>query len=290
MKKNKSQYFWLVVSLISLIIFVALIFSSVMQTVNAEDGSSDTEAVTEIEVVTETEAETKSTTETANDELSVIESVVASVSGTSEEIAMQIEMWQEYIDKYIMPNALAVLTSISMVFAVFSKFKGIVALYKEDKDAFDAEKEEIFSQLKTDVTGIIETLTTVKETTQSTIENMPIQTIQEDITKAKEAIEAEMTSIQDFTKMFEIFLASERKLVDTSTLSVDDKKQMKKLFYEGETIAKKNQTTLAGVSDFVLATISGNETQDETEESEAVATESGTAEAEACENGEVVTV
>ncbi len=277
MKKNKAQYFWLVVSLVSLVIFVALIFSSVAQTVNAEEYTSEIEAEVETEVEIEAEIETT--------QLTVLESVASSISGTSEDIAMQIEMWQDYIDKYIMPNALAVLTSISMVFAVFSKFKSIVALYKEDKDAFDAEKDEIFSQLKTDVAGIIETLTSVKETTQSTIENMPIQTIQEDITKAKEAIEAEMASIQDFTKMFEIFLASERKLVDTSTLSAREKKQMKKLFYEGETIAKKNQTTLADVSDFVLATISGSETQTENVETDSTSQEVATS-----ENGEAVTV
>ncbi len=277
MKKNKAQYFWLVVSLVSLVIFVALIFSSVAQTVNAEEYTSEIEAEVETEVEIEAEIETT--------QLTVMESVASSISGTSEDIAMQIEMWQDYIDKYIMPNALAVLTSISMVFAVFSKFKSIVALYKEDKDAFDAEKDEIFSQLKTDVAGIIETLTSVKETTQSTIENMPIQTIQEDITKAKEAIEAEMASIQDFTKMFEIFLASERKLVDTSTLSAREKKQMKKLFYEGETIAKKNQTTLADVSDFVLATISGSETQTENVETDSTSQEVATS-----ENGEAVTV
>ncbi len=190
---------------------------------------------------------------------SVAETVVSSISGTSEDIALQIEMWQEYIDKYIMPNALAVLTSISMVFAVFSKFKSIIALYKEDKDAFTAEKDEIFSQLKSEVSGIIETLSDVKQTTLETIDNMPIATIQEDIAKAKDALEAEMSSIQDFTRMFEIFLASERKLVDTSTLSLEDKKQMKKLFYEGETLAKKKQASLADVSDFVLATITGGQ-------------------------------
>lgn len=279
MKKNKAQYFWLLVCLVSLVIFIALIFSSVAKTVNAEEIVSETVAETETVVKTETVVETETVAETImqdeeeNETFAVVESIVSGISGTSEDIAMQIEMWQDYIDKYIMPNALAVLTSISMVFAVFSKFKSIVALYKEDKDAFDVEKEEIFSQLKTDVAGIIETLTNVKETTQSTIDNMPIATIQEDITKAKEAIEAEMTSIQDFTKMFEIFLASERKLVDTSTLSVEEKKQMKKLFYEGETIAKKNQTTLADVSDFVLATISGSDSNSDTTQTDVVAEE-----------------
>lgn len=238
--KNNMNFIWLIICIICLVVFVSLgIFSGVTSASAAEY-----ESVAEYE--TESEQE---------DVSSLVESLVSSFSGSTEDIELQIEMWQEYIDKYIMPNALAVLTSLSMVFAVFSKFKYILNLYKENKEQFDLEKETVFAELKSEVSAIIETLADVKTTTLATIDNMPISQIQDDLTKAKDALETEMSSIQDFTRMFEIFLASERKLVDTSYLSTSDKKEMKKLFYEGEQLAKKNQTTLADTSDFVLATI-----------------------------------
>ncbi len=188
--------------------------------------------------------------------------VVSTISGTSEDIETQIEMWQEYIDKYIMPNALAVLTSISMIFAVFAKFKGLLELYKENKAEFDEEKENVFAQLKGDVSAIMETLKEVGAKTTESIENMPIESMQSDLSNAKVALEAEMKSIQDFTKLFEIFLSSERKLVETSYLSPQDKQEMRKLLYEGEQIAKRNQSSLADVSDFVIGAI-GNKKSDD---------------------------
>ncbi|MFI3165498.1 MAG: hypothetical protein R3Y45_04385, partial [Bacillota bacterium] len=211
-KKNKSQYFWLVVSLISLIIFVALIFSSVMQTVNAEDGSSDTEAVTEIEVATETEAETKTTTEEIEEIIEVVETieteevleVVESLS-SAEELVLKIEQWQEWLDKYAMPSILAILSSVTAAAALFYQFKKLKSAYESYKAqadetseanwaTFKAENEEMFTELKTSISETLstisesfasissttlETVSTLSDTTLTAVSSMPIESIKE---------------------------------------------------------------------------------------------------------------
>ncbi|MFI3167186.1 MAG: hypothetical protein R3Y32_03615 [Bacillota bacterium] len=250
MNKNNRNFLWLVLCLICVVAFVALGICSGVSLASAQEYEDATV-----------------------EDLTAVETIVSSISGSTDDISAQIELWQEYIDKYIMPNALAVVTGVSMVFAVFSKFKYLVNLYKENKEEFDSEKETIFAELKSEVSTIMQTLSDVKQSTSDTIESMPISQIQEDLSKAKEALETEVSSIQDFTRMFEIFLASERKLVDTSYLSAQDKKTMKKLFYEGEQLAKKNQASLSDVSDFVLATIGSTTEETSQAESESVATD-----------------
>ncbi len=205
---NKMGIVFSVLSVICMLVFVVLGVVSSIATADAAENQTEEitlETVSEVILETVAEGETYETAETyeglisteedvletEEDELGYAETIVSSISGTSQELAMQIEMWQEYIDKYIMPNAMAVLTGLGMVVAVFSKFKTLVSLYQTDKEAFDAEKDGIFAELKEQVSSIIETLGDVKETTTASIDNMPISAIQVDLALAKEALIAE---------------------------------------------------------------------------------------------------
>ncbi len=68
--------------------------------------------------------------------------------------------------------------------------------------------------------------------------------------------------------MFEIFLQAERKLVDTSLLSTQEKLEMKKLFYQGEQLAKKRKESNAELSDLVIAKMSSSASDDSIAETE----------------------
>lgn len=250
MKNRNNDKFWLAVSIICIVLFVVLSAVTVCSDVYAGE-------LEDLEV-----AISESESEVLEEEDSIWQKFISLLTNQSEESTdLDAEetalLWQAYIDKYIMPNALAVLTGISMVFAVFSKFKTILLLYQENKAEFDEEKAEIFADLKEQVSGIVQTLLDVKSGTEESISSLPIEQIQSDISCAKEAITAEMECLQDFTSMFEIFLTGERKMLESSYMPSQDKKYMRKLYYEGEQLAKKRGETLQSVSDFVLSQISG---------------------------------
>ena len=155
------------------------------------------------------------------------------------DIEAQIAVWKEYLDKYIMPNILAVMTSLGMVFAVFSRFKRILELYKTDRDKFKEEKDVEFKMMGSEIENLLEQMKVLKETTTDTISNMPISKIQRDIEISKESLIHEMNAIKTFGELFEIFMKSQRVLVDTSYLPTDEKLYLKKLFYEGEQMLEK---------------------------------------------------
>lgn len=164
------------------------------------------------------------------------EDTVADGGFSSEELDAIFKKFEAWIDKYIMPLAISILTAISLVVTVFLKFKQMFNLYKMDKQEFVLTADSKVADIKKVTDEAIDAIKNVREQVTETVKNMPIekisQTLQTNTADTLQNTEALKKFKELFALMFKINRESDKNLI----CSEDERKHLAKLYDEADKV------------------------------------------------------